>query len=82
MDTSRLTQLAGIDNDQYNVMEAVDIPENVSLEQIEQMLDAAKRGLGIANKLKKPSEKKKHASAVMSNLNKIRGALQGIINAL
>ena len=82
MDMQRLQQLAGVTYDDIPVMEAVEIPENVSLEDIERMFDAARRGLGIVNKLKNPAERKKHASAVLSNLNKIRAALQRVINSM
>jgi hypothetical protein len=44
--------------------------------ELEKRLDAAKRGLGIANKLKNPIEKKKHLSRILTNLNKIRSALK------
>lgn len=45
------------------------------LEILEQRLAAAKRGLGFANKLKNPVQKKKHMGLVLTNLNKIRGQL-------
>ena len=55
--------------------EATVIPEGASLEQIEMMLGAAKRGIGIANALRDPVEKKKHLRAIFVNMNKIRAAL-------
>ncbi len=45
-------------------------------------LDAAKRGLGLANKLKNAAEKKQHLSRIMGNLNRLRGALQRIIDSI
>jgi len=79
MDTDRFMQLAGLD---MPLIEAVEIPEDVTFEQIEKMMDAAKRGLGLVNKLKSGEQKKKHASAVLSNMNKIRGALRRLIAAM
>lgn len=46
------------------------------------MLEAAKRGLSAANKLKNPEEKKKHIKNVFTNLNKIRAQLQKTLNKL
>lgn len=80
MDIERMKDLAGVDSELLT--EVVEIPENVSLEQLETMLDAAKKGLGLANKLKNVNDKKKHMSATLTNLNKIRGALQRMINSL
>jgi hypothetical protein len=79
--TSRLMELAGIGQSEM-LIEAVEIPDNVSLDQIASMMDAAKRGLGIVNKMKNPVDKKKHASAVLSNMNKIRSALQRVISSM
>lgn len=39
---------------------------------------AANRGIGLANKLKNPEDKKKHQSRVMSNLNNLRKLLSSI----
>jgi hypothetical protein len=50
------------------------------LEILEQRLAAAKRGLGFANKLKNPAQKKKHMALVLTNLNKIRGHLGKVID--
>ena len=46
------------------------------------MLDAAKRGLGIANKLKSPEDRKKHRSKIMGTLNKLRAQLSRISDAI
>jgi hypothetical protein len=39
---------------------------------------AAKRGLGIANRLKTPEDKKKHRSRIMGTMNRIRAAITKI----
>ena len=51
------------------------IPENADLETIMRMLDAARRGLGLANRLSDRLQRRRHVSAVFINLNKIRRAL-------
>lgn len=51
------------------------IPETADLETIAGMLDAAKRGLGLANQLRDLNQRKRHVRAVFINLNKIRAAL-------
>ena len=85
MNVNRIKNLAGIEVSkeiqEENVMlnEFSVIPGNASLEDVMAMLDAAKRGLGIANKLSNPADKKKHVRAVFVNLNKIRGALSHYI---
>ena len=79
MDLERVKQLSGYEE---QLIEAVEIPDDVTLEDIEKMFDAARRGLGIVNKIKDPVNKKKHASAVLSNLNKIRAAMQRVVNAM
>lgn len=60
-----------------NIMldEMAAIPVDADLETVASMLDAAKRGLGFANKLSDPNQRKRHARAVFINLNKIRTAL-------
>lgn len=45
------------------------------LGELADQLDAAKRGLGLASKLKDPKKKKEHVKRTITNLNKIRGAL-------
>lgn len=52
------------------------------LNTIEQRLGAAKRGLGIVNKLSPGPSKTKHASRVMSNMNAIRGQLARVSKIL
>lgn len=60
-----------------NIMldEMAHIPVDADLETVASMLDAAKRGLGFANKLSDPIQRKRHVRAVFINLNKIRAAL-------
>ena len=76
---SRLKELAGIPltEDVHNIMldEMAMISPDASIDEVAAMLDAAKRGLGFANKLRNPADKKKHVRAVFINLNKIRAAL-------
>lgn len=43
---------------------------------------AARKGMGIVNKLKNPAERKKHASKVMSNINKLRGLMNRLDKAI
>lgn len=49
---------------------------SMNLDQLAKGFDAAKRGLGLANKLKNPADKKKHLSRIMGNMNKLRAALK------
>ena|SRR5271157_2892871 len=66
------------------VVEPVDASLAVEdqLEILEQRIAAAKRGLGFANKLKNPMQKKKHMALVLTNLNKIRGNLSKVITQM
>jgi len=48
------------------------------LDRISKQFDAAKKGLGLANKLPKGESRKKHASRIMGNLNTIRAALRRV----
>lgn len=71
----------------HQINETVEpVDPNLELEEqldiLEQRLSAAKRGLGFANRLKNPAQKKKHMSLVLTNLNKIRGNLSKVIDAL
>lgn len=72
----KLTQLQSTKTNQpFALDEVVAIPVNADLETVAAMLDAAKRGLGFANQLSDPEQRKKHVRAVFINLNKIRAAL-------
>lgn len=66
--------------------DVTDVPENASPEEIidtiTQRLAAAKKGLGLANKLKNPADKAKHRSRMMGNVNKIRGLLGRLVKKL
>ena len=73
----KLTQLQLDEAISSNIMldEMAVIPVNADLDTVASMLDAAKRGLGLANRLSDPIMRKKHVRAVFINLNKIRAAL-------
>ena len=73
----KLTQLQLDEAISSNIMldEMAVIPVNADLDTVAMMLDAAKRGLGLANRLNDPILRKKHVRAVFINLNKIRAAL-------
>lgn len=79
MDLSRMKQLAGLPQDESGVNEMLNeatvIDASMGLEEIAAMMDGARRGLGIANKLTDPVMKKKHLRAIFINMNKIRAAL-------
>jgi hypothetical protein len=81
MDMNRLKDLAGMSTAKTEIEtnkmlnEATVIPIDASLDQLMAMLDAARRGLGLINRLKNPIDKKKHLTAVFGNLNKIRASL-------
>lgn len=80
-----MTLLSDLLDIQLNeVVEPVDptLALEEQLEILEQRLGAAKRGLGFANKLKNPAQKKKHMALVFTNLNKIRGSLSKVIEAV
>jgi hypothetical protein len=87
MELARMKQLAGIteskDELDTNIMlnEAVVIPLDATSDQLAGMFDAARRAMGLINRLKNPIDRKKHLSAVFSNLNKIRAALSRMIAA-
>jgi len=51
-------------------------------DETSKMLDAARRGLGLTNKLKDSASRTKFRSRVMGNLNRIRAKLARITKAL
>ena len=55
---------------------------NALFDETSKMLAAAKRGLGISNKLKDPDSRKKNRSRIMGTLNKLRANLSRIAKAL
>lgn len=83
MDVKRLMELSGVTGTLQqqlfeNIQELNEVtdPSNMTMEQLMAAMDAAKKGLSIAHKLSDPAEKKKHFGRVMTNMNKIRGALK------
>lgn len=90
MDLDRIKQLAGLKHyvteDEAKLYkqlnEVVEIPDDITIEQLTQRLDACKRALAIVNTMKDPADKKKWMSATFVNLNKVRGALQRMISKL
>lgn len=74
---TKVVRLPTSESVEENVMldEMAVIPLDADLETVASMLDAAKRGLGFANKLSDPIQRKRHVRAVFINLNKIRAAL-------
>ena len=76
-DMDILVELAEIEVDLNKLMlerdmggESSDI--NTLFDETMAMLNAAKKGLGLANKLTDPAGRKKHKSRVMGNMNRIR----------
>lgn len=55
--------------------------DGADIAAIEKQIEAARRGLGIVNKLKPGPDKVKHAKRVMSNLNKLRSKLAALKKA-
>lgn len=88
MDLTRITQLAGLGESKLGsadravltyLTEVVQLPDDLSLEDLMKRLDACKRALSIVNQMKDPADKKKWMSATFVNLNKVRGALQRML---
>lgn len=75
-----LSELIQINEVVEPVDQSLDLEEQMEL--CEQRMAAAKRGLGFANKLKNPAQKRKHMALVLGNLNKIRGNLTRVINQM
>lgn len=48
---------------------------STEIEEVEKQIAAAKKGLGLVNRLKSGPDKVKHAKRVMTNLNKLRAKL-------
>lgn len=88
-DYKRLMKLAGIEQvseedlaENVRDLSPLQLDQEIPLEDLEFRLDAAKRGIGLANRLRNPEEKKAHLSRVFSNLNKIQGALKRAIKSI
>ena len=58
----------------------MDIEEMMAI--LEKRMGAAKRGLGFANRLRNPLQKKKHLGSVLRNMNQIRGELSRAIKQM
>ena len=81
MDMKEMLQLAGVEL--FEVVEFPPMPEAgadalLAIDGVIKQLEAAKRGLGIANRLRDPVARKKHKGAVLGNLNRIRNRLAQI----
>ena len=50
-------------------------PEDVTISEVMKMFDGAKKAVGLMNKLKNPADRKRHASAIFKNLNRIRAMI-------
>ena len=55
--------------------EATVFPEDVTISEVMKMFDAAKRAVGLMNKMKNPADRKRHASAIFKNMNRIRAMI-------
>ena len=55
---------------------------NKNLDVVIKQMEAAKRGLSIVSKLTPGEDRAKHASRVMTNMNKIRGNMRRIENSI
>ena len=53
-------------------------PLEAKFDETAKRLEAARRGLGLANTLKDPVERRKHKSRILGNLNRIRKMLYDI----
>lgn len=62
--------------------EGVDVDVQAALDEVIKQMEAAKRGLGIVNKLEPGEYRRKHASRVMSNMNQIRARMRQIQKAV
>ena len=64
------------------VKEAVELPTDGDVfsqfAEVSKMMQAAKRGMGLTNKIKDPAMRAKHKSQVMSNMNRIRAAVNRV----
>jgi hypothetical protein len=90
MDIARLRQLSGTtrvstqgETSLYRELtEVVEIPGDITMEELVKRLDACKRALSIVSTLPDPADKKKWLSATFVNLNKVRGALQRMMKSM
>lgn len=90
MDIDRIRQLAGTTrvpakgeaSFYRELTEVVEIPADISIEELGKRLDACKRALSIATTMQDPADKKKWVSATFVNLNKVRAALARMIKSM
>lgn len=90
MEMTRIKQLAGLQHHTTQgevtlfkqLNEVVEIPADISMEELVKRLDACKRALSIVAQMKDPADKKKWLSATFVNLNKVRGALQRMLSQM
>ena len=90
MDLTRIRQLAGTERVPTQgetalfkqLSEVVEIPADISTEELAKRMDACKRALSIATTMKDPADKKKWVSACFVNLNKVRAALQRMLKQM
>lgn len=90
MNITRLKTLAGIplteaesrpveaSPDEMFLNEVVKLPDDVTMEDLIQRMDACKRAMSLANKLT-GADRKKWLSATFVNMNKIRAGLRRLI---
>lgn len=69
------TKSEGLNMKISDITEATIIPQNVTIEEILKMYDAARRGISILNKIKDKSQRKHHASNIFKNLNVIKSMI-------
>lgn len=82
MDRNRLLELAGVDSSN-KIDEGLGSDEVYNtLFKLAEQADAARRGLGIANKLRDPADRRKHRSRIMTNLNRMRALIRKAEQAL
>lgn len=60
--------------------EVVQLPDDMTMDDAIERFDACRRALAIVNRMKDPADRKKWLSAVIVNMNKVRGALTQILN--
>lgn len=87
MNIDRMKDLAGIpvheETKLYRTLtEVVELPDNISMDELATRLDHCKKALSLANKLPDPADKKRWLSACFVNLNKVRASLQRMIAAI
>ena len=60
------------------LQEDVAIPADATINDVMKMFDAAKKAVGLMNRLKNPVDRKKHAAAIFRNMNKIRAMIMNL----